>query len=144
MKMMQLGGGAPGDLPITMTQNRQLGGHPGDLPITMLPRPSQGDTRLAALAAKLPLGVPGPFTAPAIVYGPGMRAIGDVVVPAPTLAIGDAEAPPHALTGSEPTDAPAGAFGLGAVASGTPKDNSKLTARERAEALWALWACMYL
>ena len=57
--MMQLGGGAPGDLPITMAQRMPLGGHvPGELPITMCQRPSQGDARLTALAAKLPLGAP--------------------------------------------------------------------------------------
>ena len=141
--MMQLGGGAPEDLPITMAPRMPLGEHvPGELPITMCQRPSQGDARLAALAAKLPRGAPLP--APAIANGTGMRAIGDAAVPPHALAIGDAAVPPHALADAEPTDAPAGAFGLGAVASGTPKDNSKLTARERAEALWALWACMYL
>ena len=155
---MQLGGAAPGDLPITMAQRMQLGGGahvPGELPITMCQKPSQGDARLTALAAKLPLGAPLP--APAIANGPGMRAIGDAAVPPPALAIGDAAVPPHALADAEPTDASAGAFGPGAVASGTPKGKSRLselTAKimaarcgmkdERAKALWALWACMYL
>jgi hypothetical protein len=156
MKLLQLGGGAPGDLPITMTPKMQLGGHvPGELPITMCQRPSQGDARLTALAAKLPLGAPLP--APAIANGPGMLAIGDAAAPPPALAIGDAAVPPHALADAERTDATAGAFGPGAVSSGTPKGNSKVAAMtakimaarlgmkdERAEALWALWACMYL
>jgi hypothetical protein len=137
------GGGAPGELPITMAQRGQLGGGaPGDLNITMCNQPSQGDARLVALAAKLPNGAPMPATLAA------------------TLAAKE----PMALEDAKPADAPgaledakpAGASGavVPAVASETPKGKSKLSelaakilvARgmmqdERAK---ALWACMYL
>ena len=124
------GGGLPGELP--------GGDAPGHLKITMCKQPSQGDARLAALAAKFPAGAP---------------------------ALGDAAKPPAALEDAKPADA-SGAVGpaaledakpadaSGAVASETPKDASKLSALtakilaarcsmsdERAK---ALWACMYL
>ena len=100
------GGGAPGELPITMAQRMQLGGDaPGELPITMCKQPSQGDARLVALAAKLPNGAPMPATLAA------------------TLAAKE----PMALEDAKPADA-SGAFGPGAVASETPKDESKLLA----------------
>jgi hypothetical protein len=126
------GGGLPGELP--------GGDAPGHLKITMCKQPSQGDARLAALAAKFPAGAPMP-------------------------ALGDAAKPPAALEDAKPADA-SGAVGpaaledakpadaSGAVASETPKDASKLSALtakilaarcsmsdERAK---ALWACMYL
>ena len=133
------GGGLPGELPITMAQRMQLGGDaPGDLPITMCKQPSQGDARLAALAAKFTDGDPLPATFAAKV--PAMPALGD------------AAEPPAALEDAKPADA-SGAIGP-AVASETPKGQGRLSALaakilvarcmmqdERAK---ALWACMYL
>ena len=146
------GGGAPGELPITMAQRMQLGGDaPGDLPITMCKQPSQGDARLAALAAKLPNGAPLPATFAAKV--PAMPALGDAAKPPAALedakpADASGAVGPAALEDAKPADA------SGAVASETPKDASKLSALaakilaarcamsdERAK---ALWACMYL
>jgi hypothetical protein len=162
--MMNAGGGVPGDIPITMASGMQLGGRaPTDLPITMCNQPmcSQGDARLAALAAKLPNGAPLPDTLAAKV--PAMHAIGDAAGEAPwpaasaanvhaMPALGDAAKPLAAIEDATAADA-SGAFGAGAVASEAPKDTSKLSALtakimvargtmkdERAK---ALWACMY-
>ena len=125
------GGGLPGELP--------GGDAPGHLKITMCKQPSQGDARLAALAAKFPAGAP-------------MPALGDAAKPPAAFDAKPADASgavgPAALEDAKPADA------SGAVASETPKDASKLSALtakilaarcsmsdERAK---ALWACMYL
>ena len=160
---MHFGGGVPGEMQIAMAQRMQLGRDaPGDLPITMCNQPSQGDARLTALAANLPRG--GPLPATIAAKGPAMAALGDAAGGAPLPAtfvakepampaLEDAAEPPAALKDAKPAgrlrlaDAPA-------VASETPKDESKLSALaakilaargsmldERAK---ALWACMYL
>ena len=109
------GGGLPGEL---------LGGDaPGHLKITMCKQPSQGDARLAALAAKFPAGAPMP-------------------------ALGDAAKPPAALEDAKPADA-SGA--VASETPKDASKLSALTAKilaarcamsdERAK---ALWACMYL
>ena len=150
--MMSVGGGVPGDIPITMASGMPLGGHtPKDLPLLMCNQPSQGEARLATLAAKLPQGAPLPDTLAATV--PAMLAIGDAAGEAPLPATSAANVPVMpALEDATAADA-SGAFGAGAVASGAPKDTSKLSALtakilgargamkdERAK---ALWACMY-
>jgi len=131
------GGGLPGELP--------GGDAPGHLKITMCKQPSQGDARLAALAAKFP----DTFAAKV----PAMPALGDAAKPPAALedakpADASGAVGPAALEDAKPADA------SGAVASETPKDASKLSALtakilaarcsmsdERAK---ALWACMYL
>ena len=159
--MMHFGGGVPGELPITMAPRMQLGGvAPGDLPITMCKQPSQGDARLAALAAKLPNGATLPTTLAAEV--PAMPAIADAAGGTPLPATSAANVPatpplgeaaePLQIEDAKPADA-SGAFGPGAVASETPENKSKLSALaakilvargamidDRAK---ALWACMY-
>lgn len=158
---MHFGGGVPGEMQIAMAQRMQLGRDaPGDLPITMCNQPSHGDARLTALAANLPRG--GPLPATIAAKGPAMAALGDAAGGAPLPAtfvapaipaLEDAAEPPAALKDAKPAgrlqlaDAPA-------VASETPKDESKLSALaakilaargsmldERAK---ALWACIYL
>ena len=149
--MMQFGGGVPGELPITMASRMQLGGvaH-AELPITMCKQPSQGDARLAALAAKFPNGATLPTTlAPEVPAMPAIaNAAGGTPLPATSAAnvpatppLGEA-AGPLQIEDAKPADA-----------SETPESKSKLSALaakilavrgamkdDRAK---ALRACMY-